>query len=62
MTGSAAVKPADGAIDANWKVFSGPSLTVKAAVKPTENTTDVPTALGPIAMTAYTFQGGDEAG
>jgi hypothetical protein len=61
-TGSAAAKPAEtGAIDANWKVFDGPSFTVKAAVKPAENTTDVPTDLGPMAMTAYTFQEGDEA-
>ena len=54
-------KPADTAIDANWKVFDGPTFTVKAAVKPAENTTDVPTDLGPMAMTAYTFQEGDEA-
>lgn len=56
-----AAKPADTAIDANWKVFDGPTFTVKAAVKPAENTTDVPTDLGPMAMTAYTFQEGDEA-
>jgi hypothetical protein len=61
MAGSAEAKPADGAIDANWKVFDGPTFTVKAAVKPAENTTDVPTDLGPMAMTAYTFQEGDEA-
>jgi hypothetical protein len=54
-------KPADKAIDANWKVFDGPTFTVKAAVKPSQNTTDVPTDLGPMAMTAYTFQEGDEA-
>ena len=54
-------KPADTAIDANWKVFDGPTFTVKAAGKPAENTTDVPTDLGPMAMTAYTFQEGDEA-
>ena len=71
-TGSAAAKPADvavkpaepatpKAIDADWKVFEGPTFTVKAAVKPAENTTDVPTDLGPMAMTAYTFQQGDEA-
>jgi len=56
-----AAKPADKAIDADWKVFDGPTFTVKAAVKPSENTTDVPTDLGPMAMTAYTFQEGDEA-
>ncbi len=61
MAGSAAAKPADMAIDASWKVFEGPTFTVKAAVKPAENTTDVPTDLGPMAMTAYTFQEGDEA-
>ncbi|MBA3451977.1 MAG: hypothetical protein H0T42_02635 [Deltaproteobacteria bacterium] len=59
--GSAAEKPVTGAIDANWKVFEGPTFTVKAATKPAENTTDVPTDLGPMAMTAYTFQEGDEA-
>lgn len=59
--GSAAMKPTDTAIAANWKVFDGPTFTVKAAVKPSENTTDVPTDLGPMAMTAYTFQEGDEA-
>ena len=59
--GSAATKPADGAVDATWKVFDGPTFTVKAAVKPAENTTDVPTDLGPMAMTAYTFQEGDAA-
>jgi hypothetical protein len=58
-------KPADPpvakAIDADWKVFDGPTFTVKAAVAPSTNTTDVPTDLGPMAMTAYTFQQGDEA-
>jgi hypothetical protein len=54
-------KAADKAIDANWKVFDGPTFTVKAAGKPSENTTDVPTELGLMAMTAYTFQEGDEA-
>ena len=61
MAGSAAAKPADTAKDASWKVFDGPTFTVKAAGKPAENTTEVPTDLGPMPMIAYTFQEGDEA-
>ena len=61
MAGSAAAKPADTAKDPSWKVFDGPTFTVKAAGKPAETTTDVPTDLGPMAMVAYTFQEGDEA-
>lgn len=61
VSGSGAAKPTDTAIDASWKVFEGPTFTVRAAGKPAENVTDVPTELGPMAMTAYTFQEGDEA-
>ena len=54
--GSAAAAPATAATPGEaWQEHAGPGFTQRGPRAPTKKTTDVPTAIGTMAMTAYSY-------